>query len=469
MLTIALDVNKKEPLYEQIYTYIREEIRAGNLECGSKLPSCRSLAVHLGVSRNTVDMAYAQLLSEGYIENMPRRGYFISKIEGLANLHIHQEEKVERKQQKQENISIDFSPNGVDMNAFPYNCFRRLNKEVMMEINSELFQTGDAQGELSFRKAIRQYLHESRGVNCHEDQIIIGAGNDYLILLLTQILGFQQIIAMENPVYLKPYSIFRKMNYKIEAIPVDEQGICTRRLEQSKAQLLYVTPAHQYPTGFVMPIQRRLKLLEWANQEEGRYIIEDDYDSEFRYQGKPIPSLQSIDRQQKVIYCGTFSKAIAPAIRISYLVLPWKLYELYKQQVGFLACTVSRTDQKILELFITEGYFERHLNKMRGVYKNKRDTLVKLCKHFEPYIQVKNASTGLHILLECHTKKEEKELIMLAREHGVKVYGISEYAIEEQMSFSYPMLILGFAKLQEEDIKKGILLLSQAWKNIWLD
>lgn len=466
MLTIALDVNKKEPLYEQIYTYIREEIRMGNLECGSKLPSCRSLAVHLGVSRNTVDMAYAQLLSEGYIENMPRRGYFISKIEGLANLHMHQEEKVERKEPRQENILIDFSPNGVDMNAFPYNCFRRLNKEVMMEINSELFQTGDAQGELSFRRAIRQYLHESRGVNCHEDQIIIGAGNDYLILLLAQILGFHQSIAMENPAYLKPYSIFQKMDYEIEAISVDEQGICTKELEQSKAQFLYVTPAHQYPTGSVMPIQRRLKVLEWASSREGRYIIEDDYDSEFRYQGKPIPSLQSIDTRQKVIYCGTFSKAIAPAIRISYLVLPWKLYELYKERVGFLSCTVSRTDQKILERFITEGYFERHLNKMRGIYKGKRDTLLKLCRQFEPHIQVKHASTGLHILLECHTKRKEKELILLAREHGVKVYGISEYAIKEPISFPYPMLILGFAKLQEDDIRRGISFLSQAWKNI---
>lgn len=466
MLTIALDVNKKEPLYEQIYTYIREEIRRGNLEFGSKLPSCRSLAVHLGVSRNTVDMAYAQLLSEGYIENMPRRGYFISKIEGLANLHMHQEEKVERKEPRQESKFIDFSPNGVDMNAFPYNCFRRLNKEVMMEINSELFQTGDAQGELSFRRAIRQYLHESRGVNCHEDQIIIGAGNDYLILLLTQILGFHQTIAMENPAYLKPYSIFKKMDYEIEAISVDEQGICPEELEKSRAQFLYVTPAHQYPTGSVMPIQRRLKVLEWASSREGRYIIEDDYDSEFRYQGKPIPSLQSIDTRQKVIYCGTFSKAIAPAIRISYLVLPWKLYELYKERVGFLSCTVSRTDQKILERFITEGYFERHLNKMRGVYKNKRDILLKLCRQFEPQIQVKHASTGLHILLECHTKKEEKELILLAREHGVKVYGISEYAIKEPICFPCPMLILGFAKLQEDDIRRGISFLSQAWKNI---
>lgn len=466
MLTIALDVNKKEPLYEQIYTYIREEIRMGNLECGSKLPSCRSLAIHLGVSRNTVDMAYAQLLSEGYIENMPRRGYFVSKIEWLANLHMHQEERRKTKKQEKESPFIDFSPNGVDMNAFPYNCFRKLNKEVMMEINSELFQTGDAQGELSFRKAIRQYLHESRGVNCHEDQIIIGAGNDYLILLLTQILGFHQTIAMENPTYLKPYAIFKKMDYEIETVSVDEQGMNPKDLKNLNAQFLYATPAHQYPTGSVMPIQRRLKVLEWASSKEGRYIIEDDYDSEFRYQGKPIPSLQSIDTQQKVIYCGTFSKAIAPAIRVSYLVLPWKLYELYKERVGFLSCTVSRTDQKILERFMTEGYFERHLNKMRSVYKNKRDLMLKLCKQFEPQIEVKHASTGLHILLECHTKKKEEELILLAREHGVKVYGISEYVIQEPICFSHPMLILGFAKLQEEDIRRGILFLSQAWKNI---
>lgn len=465
MLTIALDSKKKEPLYEQIYIYIREEIRQGSLACGSKLPSCRSLAVHLGVSRNTVDMAYAQLLSEGYIENMPRRGYFISKIEGLANLHMYEEQKVEQKQKKEDNCIVDFSPNGVDMNAFPYNCFRRLNKEVMMEINSELFQTGDAQGEFSFRKAIKQYLHESRGVNCQEDQIIIGAGNDYLILLLTQILGFHKTIAMENPAYLKPYSIFQKMEYDIRAISVDEQGVCVDELEQCDAQLLYVTPAHQYPTGFVLPIQRRLKLLEWAKKEEGRYIIEDDYDSEFRYQGKPIPSLQSIDTNQKVIYCGTFSKAIAPAIRVSYLVLPWKLYELYKQRVGFLACTVSRTDQTLLERFITEGHFERHLNKMRGVYKSKRDYLVKLCKQFEPDIQVRNASTGLHILLSCKTNKTEEQLIELARQHGVKVYGVSEYLIEERNQCSHPMILLGFAKLKEEDIKKGIDLLVTAWKS----
>ena len=267
-------------------------------------------------------------------------------------------------------------------------------------MDTELFTHGDSQGEQGLREAIRDYVYSARGVNCRPEQILIGAGSEYLLMLLNQIIGEKSVIAMENPTYMQAYRVFCGLGHQVIPISMDEQGIDISELKQSNASLAYVMPTHQFPTGKIMPLGRRLELIAWAAAEEGRYIIEDDYDSEFRYRGRPIPSLQGYDRNGRVIYLGTFSRSIAPGIRVSFLVLPKKLLERYRQFCGFYATTVSRIDQEILARFIQEGYYERHLNRMKGVYRAKHDLLLELLKPFQTRFLIRGENAGIHVLLE---------------------------------------------------------------------
>lgn len=476
MLTILIDPKKKEPIYEQIYVYIRDEIKIGNLVSGMKLPSSRGLARYLNVSRNTVDLAYGQLLSEGYIESKPKKGYYVNEIGNLMDISFPAGPesgssasgiKTENPGQLscKETYLIDFSPDGVDMEYFPYNRWRKLMKEALLDDNRELFQTGDPTGDVTLRKAIRQYLHQSRGVNCQEEQILVGAGQDYLLLLLSQVLGPKKNVAMEEATYKQAYRIFLQMGYEILPMPMDEYGILVEELESSEADLVYVMPAHQFPTGAVMPIKRRHTLLSWAMEREDRYIIEDDYDSEFRYQGKPIPSLQAADPMGKVIYAGTFSKAIAPAIRVGYLVLPWKLLDQFRKKAGFYSCSVSRIDQTVLGHFIRDGFFERHLNKMRGIYRSKQEVLLKELKIFPKSVQISGESGGLHITLSFPEGVEEDRLVSLAALKGIRVYPFHDYFIGTKKKQA--KIILGFARLSQDEIKKGVSMLFDAWTPVF--
>lgn len=464
MLTILIDPSKKEPIYEQIYTHIRDEIKEGKLSSGMKLPSSRGLARHLLVSRHTVDMAFGQLMSEGYIESQPKKGYFVSEIGDLADIAFSDNDIEQVVSNQKKEWIVDFSPDGVDMEYFPYNRWRKLMKEAMIDDNKELFQTGDSMGDMSLRRTIRQYLHQSRGVECREEQILIGAGIDYLLLVLCQALGRDRKVAMEEATYKQAYRIFRQMEYEILPMSMDHRGISLTDLENSPADLVYVMPAHQFPTGSVMPINRRLRLLSWASEKEDRYIIEDDYDSEFRYQGKPIPSLQASDPMGKVIYAGTFSKAIAPAIRIGYLVLPWKLMKKFRESAGFYSCSVSRIDQTVLEHFMEEGYFERHLNKMRGIYRTKHEFFLKELRKMPKEIEISGESAGLHITMRFPKQTEEQQLVRLAAEKGVKVYPVSEYFIGSKLEKTE--ILLGFARLSEGEIRKGLALLREAWEPV---
>lgn len=367
-------------LYEQIYGHIKDEIRKGKLLCREKLPSTRSLAAYLQVSRSTVELAYEQLLSEGYIESVPYKGYYVAEVEELYRIGEGTEKGEQRGGQRAEKYTVDFSPNAIDMRYFPFGIWRRITKNILSQDKKETFALGEAKGDLALRETIARYLHASRGVNADASQIIVGAGNDYLLMLLRYVLGEGRTIAFENPTYPRAYKIFRLFAGRLVTVPYDENGVCVEALQSEGADAVYVMPSHQYPTGMVMPIGRRLELLKWAAQDEDRYVIEDDYDSEFRYRGKPIPSLQASDTGGKVIYIGTFSKSIAPAIRVSFMVLPVKLMRRYEQQYAVFSSTVSRIDQAVLNDFIGEGAFERHLNRMRKVYKEKHELLLEELK-----------------------------------------------------------------------------------------
>lgn len=463
-MTIELHADSDKCLYEQIYDYIKTEIRDGKLFAGERLPSTRSLAEYLQVARSTVEYAYDQLLSEGYIESRPYRGYFVCAMEEL----FHMEEQGKPSEREQENSGqgqarweYNFSPHEIDMSGFPFGVWKRITKNILTYGNSDLFARGEAQGDYDLRETISRYLHSSRGVNCGPERIIVGAGNDYLLMLLEKILGRQVRIAMENPTYIRTYRIFQSFAYHIVTVDMDESGMRPDRLTDENVSAAYVMPSHQFPMGTVMPIGRRMELLKWASGAPDRYLIEDDYDSEFRYYGKPIPALLASDKQGKVIYIGTFSKAIAPAIRISFMVLPQQLLERYREGCSFYSCTVSRIDQRILNEFIRDGYFERHLNKMRKIYRAKQELLLHCLEPFKSEYTISGENTGLHLLLTAKGDVAEAELLERAEQEGVKVYGLSESMVEA--SDRKATVLIGFGGLTREQIAEGIQRLKRAW------
>lgn len=460
-LTISLDSRLSVPLYEQIYEYLKKEIQNGGLPVSERLPSTRKLSKYLEVSRSTVTLAYEQLLSEGYIENRPNRGYFVNDLEGLYSLPAVGRQQNRRPVKKEEHYDCDFSPSGVDLGSFPHNVWRKLSRNLLLDNNQELFRLGDAQGEEELRRTIASYLHQARGVRCLPEQIIIGAGNDYLLMLLQTLLGQNRIYAFENPTYRKAADILRLLGNEVDAVELDRYGMKADALEKSRASIAYVMPSHQYPLGIVMPVKRRMQLLAWAAEKEERYIIEDDYDSEFRYKGKPIPALQGYDTTGKVIYIGTFSKSIAPAIRISFLVLPESLMKGYEEKGRRFSSTVSRIDQQILTDFIRGGYYERHLNRMRSIYKSRHDALMEALKSLSSICRVEGENAGTHVLLRMINGMTEQQAIEAARKGKIRVYGLSSYAVsrlEEQAT-----VLLGYANVKEEEIPEAVKRLGECW------
>lgn len=475
-IMIDLQGGAKAPLYEKIYEYIKNEIVDGKISRGEKLPSTRLLAKNLSVSRSTVELAYDQLLAEGYIEAEPYRGYFVCDIEALYQLEQrnHIQEKLQAGQSwkpgwkteikhgegSSKQKEIDFSPYTIDTQNFPYNVWRKLHKNVLLDDREEILLSGDGQGDYELRVAIADYLHQARGVNCVAEQIIIGAGNEYLELLLTQVLGEKKTVLMDDPTYLQAYRTFSNMGYLVKNIPAEQGSMPIEAVRRENADVLYVMPSHQFPLGTVMPLKQRLELLKWASEKEGRYLIEDDHDSEYRYKGKPIPSLQSIDHEEKVIYLGTFSKSIAPSLRISYMVLPQHLLKNYQNFCGFYSTTVSKIQQEVLREFISGGYFGRHLNKMRGIYKNKHDFLVSELKK-RPWVEnIAGDNAGLHVLVQVDTQMSEEELCERAAEQGIHLMGISEHYIHKP-PVSKPVILLGYGKPDEKKILEGLNRLEQ--------
>ena len=458
IITPNIDTASKIPVYTQIYRYIRNEIENGRLACKDRLPSTRALSSHLLVSRNTIDMAYGQLVDEGYIESIPKRGYFVCDIStNLKPIGPYEKQPAPAAAPKPV-YDFEFSPYGVDLENFPYGTWRKTMRDILYdERNTHLFESGHRQGDLDFREAIAAYLHQSRGVVCTPKQIIVGAGVDYLLLLLAQILGPATIFAMENPSYMQAWRILTHLGFNVCPIGLDKYGMDMHGLTASPANVAYITPSHHFPMGIVMPIGRRQEILAWAAAREDRYIIEDDYDSEFRYKGRPIPSLQGIDTRQKVIYLGTFSKAIAPSMRISYLVLPPRLLDIYREHYSFYSNTVPRTEQKQMTEFIRQGPFERHLTRMRMSYKNKRDYILKALEPYRRFIAISGENSGLHLLIRFLDGRSEAQLLWQARQCRLRLFGLSEYmSAPLKAPDTGATLILGYASLTSRQLKDGM-------------
>lgn len=462
MLTFVLEADK-QPLYQQLYTHIKKEIQKGNISPGTRLPSKRKLSSYLNVSQNTIQAAYEQLTEEGYIISQERKGFFVCAIENITINMPDSRPVITKKPLEIPSPVYDFSIHGVDFSSFPFAIWRKLMKEVIDEYDDELLKPCDSFGYHKLRYALAGYLYHSRGVRCSEEQIIISAGTEYLFQILFQLFSNITVYGIENPGYEKLNQMFTANRTKFSAIDIDPKGMPLSQVNQSGANILCITPAHQFPTGAIMPIQRRIELLNWANQQDNRYIIEDDYDSEFKYSGKPIPALQGLDNNEKVIYMGSLSKSLSPAIRVSYMVLPQHILNTFKERLSYILCPVPLIEQKILCRFIEEGYFERHLNKMRTIYRKKRELLVKKIHELGCDIQILGADAGLHLLIRVNNNMTEEELINRAYEAGVRVYGISKYYANPRSQNHPPLIILGYAAMTEEEIIQAVKFLHAAW------
>ncbi len=450
MLTYELKKAPGVPLYEALYRCIRSDILSGNLSPGEKLPSKRALAQNLEISKITVEAAYEQLLSEGFIRSVQKVGYFVEAVE------------------RREPHPIDPSPAPkdekplVDLTGgtghFPFSVWSKLQREVMLDYGEKLLLPMPNQGILELRQAISKHLADFRGMHIPPENILIGAGTDFLCNLLIQLLGRDKTYAVEEPGYGKIRSIYTSCGVKCVGALLDGSGVSPDGLKE--AQILHFSPSHHFPSGLVTGVGRRIELLDWAAAQKDRFIIEDDYDSEFRFDAHPMPTMESLDRAGKVIYMNTFSRTLAPSIRISYLALPPALMESFRQKLGFYSCTVPSFEQYTLARFLSRGHFEKHINRMRKAYRTTRNRVVEVLKNcpFADRITILEQDAGLHFIVKVDTGLTDRALAEKCAQAGLRVRALSDY-YHSCDTVDTRCLVVNYAGLKDPDMDRlaGVL------------
>ena len=434
MLTYVFD-NSDTPLYEQVYKHIKSDIISGILSPGEKLPSKRSFARNNGISTITIQNAYDQLISEGYVFTVPKKGYYVANINEMSRVPAGTSIKLDIKiPEKPAKFRFDLSNNKINPDNFPFSIWAKLLRETMSERSRELMEVSPTGGIYELRAAIADYLKSFRGMLVDPDQIVIGAGTEYLYGLLIQILGKNKKYCIENPGYKKLAQIYKQYHIECGFADIDDSGISVDSLHKSGADIAHISPNHHFPTGITMPANRRYEVLAWANEEAGRYIIEDDYDSEFRTNGKPLPTLFSIDACEKVIYMNTFSKSLTPTIRISYMILPVHLANIFYSRLSFYSCTVSNFEQYTLASFIDRGYFEKHINRMRLYYIRQRKRLISCIENssLRDKCEIIENESGLHFLLRLRTDIPDEVLKEKMKESGIKIQSLTEFYLSDE-------------------------------------
>ena len=511
MLTYDFRDRGNETLYEYLYRKIRQDILAGELRPGERMPSRRAFARNLGISVITVETAYSQLAAEGYLEPRPRSGYYVEQIGRsliLPEAHTGSPAGISRDPQRTDPqadhtpdllhadphtdhppdlphadlpgdqpadlppVRIDLSQSGIPSDRFPFPIWSRLMREILSTRRRELMTRSPGNGILELRAAIAQFLRQYQNLRVSPEQIVIGAGTEYLYSLLIRLLGHDKIYAMETPGYRKTERIYRSSAVEVRNIPMDRNGIDIDLLRESGADVVHISPSHQFPTGITMPVARRSELLSWCMEGGGkmrRYIIEDDYDSEFRLSGRPIPPLMSIDRSESVIYLNTFTNSVSPAIRISYMVLPGRLLQEYREKLGFYSCTVPNFEQYILAEFIGRGYFEKHINRMRNYYRQKKARLLDALKNSRlgDCVEVHGADAGLHFLITVRADCTQEELTERAGHRGVRILSLERYeAGTRHREGQLPCMVVNYPGLTDEQIDALPDLLLKAWEDV---
>ena len=448
-----------QPIYKELYQNIRRDILNGTIKSGEKLPSKRTLAQNLGISTITVENAYDQLISEGYLYSELKKGYFVSDIKNLSKPHPSsiQKARLDIKVNRKPTYYFDFASNNVETKNFPFSIWAKLSREVLSEMQDQVLQVSPSSGIEVLRNAIAKHLYSFRGMAVDPNQIIIGAGTENLYEILIKLFGTDKTFCIENPGYTKIRKVYEINKVECVFANLDENGINIQELRNSKAQIAHISPNHHFPTGITMPASRRYEILGWANEKKDRYIIEDDYDSEFRQNGNPIPTLQSIDAFEKVIYMNTFSKSLASTIRISYMVLPEHLANLYYQTLDFYSCPVPTFEQYTLAKFIDEGYFEKHINRMRLYYRRKRLTVLNILHKnlSDNECSILESDSGLHLILKLKTSVTDNELKKSLMEKGININMLSEYYDSEKENLQH-MYILNYSNINLEKFEEAV-------------
>ncbi|BDH61665.1 GntR family transcriptional regulator [Lysinibacillus sp. PLM2] len=449
-----------QPLYMQLYEYLKLEIQSGRLNAGEKLPSIRSLALDLKVSKQTIDSAYQQLLAEGYIESRPKKGLYVLPIDELYTSKV-KSTSFSAPDNSNSKLFVDFYYGAIDQRKFPLKTWKRCLNDAMERDLDEVFLYGNRQGDTLLREEIRKYVFKARGIQCSIDQIFISSGTQQSIHFISRVLDLNnKKVAIEDPGYAEVRSVLIDERCQITPIPLEDDGISISELQKSNAEAVYVTPSHQFPLGMVLPISKRIQLLSWA-KETSSYIIEDDYDSEFRYIGQPIPSLKSLDQSERVIYCGTFSKNFLPAARCSYVILPENLISKGKSSIEQYSQSCSPIIQRALAIFMEEGYFEKHVRRMKVTYQSKHKVLIQaITQYMEGKVDIIGQRAGLHIVLNLKNMKPA-DVISDAEALGIKIYSPHQHWFNEKM---FPCIMLGFGGLTEQQIKEGIELIANLIK-----
>jgi len=450
----VLNQNAKTPLHVQLYNELKNDI-VTNYSVGDKLPSIRKVASTYNLSKTTVESAYKQLYAEGYIDSNPKSAYVV--IDTYFD-NFQTPKPILKNTDKKLEYKYDFFPARLSKDTFPLKLWKRLFSKAIDE-SLDFGAYHDGQGEFGLRVEIAKYLIESRAVKCRAEQIVICSGfSDSMGLLAKLIKSQYRHFGIENPGYHVAKRVFEDYGYKIDKIGVNNNGIDIDELKQSKSKLVYITPSHQYPTGVSMPISNRLELLDYIKSSNG-LIIEDDYDSELTYTNRPLPSLQGLDRHDRVVYLGTFAKSLSPALRISYMVLPEHLLSLYENSFDSHFPRVSLTTQKTLELFMSQGHWDRHLRKIRTTNKKKHNLLRDVLKErLQETVEIVSQGGGLAILINPRVEFDWDRLKTLAKEAKIKLY-----FAKERSGGDFEAIRMGFGGFSEDEILKAVEAFSKIW------
>ena len=455
MLTYDMENREHKLMYEFLYESMRDDILSGRLEAGEKLPSKRAFAEHLNVSVKTVENAYEQLLLEGYIYAEEKRGYFVNALQTGRVVKSSYASFVTRF--KEDEYMADLTANNIKYNKFPFSTWAKIIRETLTDYDTTLLKVVPFNGVERLRIAIAEHLYHFRGMDVSPDHIIVGAGTEYLYSRLLQLLGSDAKFGVENPGYRNITKLYVASDVNWDYVDIDDKGVRIDQLNAKEINVVHVSPEHQVPIGFTMPIGRRQELLNWAAEEPERYIIEDDFDCEFRLAGKTVPAMQSMDRTNRVIYMNTFSKTMVPSLRMGYMVLPERLMERYISTMNFYSSTVSGLEQYAMARFIEKGYFERHIRRIVNDCKVKHEIICRLFREspLSAISQIYGDDAGTHFLLYVKTSLSDVEIKWAAKERGILVRCLSEYCFANAEKYK-GVLIIHYSDLEEKELRQVI-------------
>ncbi len=450
MLTYELKKSPGIPLYEALYRCIRGDILSGKLAAGEKLPSKRALSAHLEVSKITVEAAYNQLAAEGYIVAREKVGYFVEAVDTVPQ-PARQEKRPAVCPKEPQPALLDLTANTPA--KFPFTVWSRLQRETLLDFGHNLLEPVPHQGVEALRQAIAGHLAGFRGMQVDPENIVIGAGTDFLYNLLLQLLGQDKIYALEEPGYGKIRRIYDAAGAKSIPAPMDSQGVIPEAI--GVADVLHISPSHHFPTGLITPLQRRQALLRWAREGE-KWIIEDDYDSEFRFDAHPMSAMYTPQADGRVIYMNSFSKSLAPSIRMGYMVLPQELMAQFREKLGFYSCTVSGFEQHTLARFLSQGHFEKHINRMRKFYRSRRNRVLEILKNcrWADRLTIEEADAGLHFLVKVDTDLTDPELESFCTGLGLQARCLSRYYFGRPPQNSLHKIVVNYSGLQDDDLAR---------------